>query len=96
MLTTFYDSFIIYIRRLIFCVNVEINVLLIEIFIDFKMKYYVNKISSYVKQFLQKLTNRNATNKHSDFDSIIKQTDFNTSIIFNIADSDGFDEDAAF
>ena len=95
-LTTFYDSFIIHIRRLIFCVNVEINVLLIEIFIDFKMKYYVNKISSYVKQFLQKLTNRNATNKHSDFDSIIKQTDFNTSIIFNIADSDGFDEDAAF
>ena len=60
------------------------------------MKYYVNRISSYVKQFLQKLVNRNATDKHLNFDSITEQTDFGTSIAFNIADSDGFDEDAAF
>ena len=96
MLTMFYDSFIIYIHHLIFCVNAEINVLLTGILIDFKMKYYVNKIFSYVKQFLQKLVNRNATNKHSDFDSITEQTDFDISTVFNIANSDGFDEDAAF
>ena len=95
-LTTFYDLFVIRIRRPIFCANAEINVLLIEILIDLKMKYYVNKISSYVKQFLQKLVNRNAINKHLDFDSIAEQADFDTSIAFNIADSDGFDEDAAF
>ena len=92
----FYNSFIIHIHRLIFCVDVEINVLLTEIFIDFKIKYYVNKIFSYVKQFLQELVNRNAINKHSDFDSIIEQIDFDTSIVFNIADSDGFDENVAF
>ena len=92
----FYNSFIIHIRHSIFCVNVEINVLLIEIFIDSKIKYYVNKIFSYVKQFLQELVNRNAIDKHSDFDLIIEQTDFDISIIFNIADSDDFDEDVAF
>ena len=93
---TFYDSFIICIRRSIFCVNVEINVLLIEILIDFKIKYYVNKIFSYVKQFLQELVNRNTTDKHLNSDSIVEQTDFNISIIFNITNNDGFDEDAAF
>ena len=95
-LMMFYNSFIIHIHRLIFCVDVEINVLLTEIFIDFKIKYYVNKIFSYVKQFLQELVNRNAINKHSDFDSTTEQIDFDTSIAFNIADSDGFDEDVAF
>ena len=80
----------------IFCVNVEINVLLIEIFIDFKTEYYVNRIFSYVKQFLQKLVNRNAINKHLNFDSITEQTDFDISIIFNIVDSDDFDENVAF
>ena len=53
-------------------------------------------IFSYVKQFLQELVNRNAINKHSDFDSTTEQIDFDTSIAFNIADSDGFDEDVAF
>ena len=95
-LTTFYDSFIIHIRRLIFCVNVEINVLLIEIFIDFKMKYYVNKIFSYVKQFLQKLVNKNATDKHLNSDSIVEQINSDISIAFNIIDNDDFDENAAF
>ena len=92
----FYDSFIIHIRRLIFCVNAEINVLLIKTFIDSKTKYYVNKISSYVKQFLQKLVNKNVTNEHLNFDSIAEQTDFDISTAFNITNSDGFDEDAAF
>ena len=92
----FYDSFIIHICHSISCVSVEINVLLTGIFIDFKTEYYVNRISSYVKQFLQKLVNRNATDKHSDFDSIAEQTDFDTSIAFNITDSDDFDENAAF
>ena len=93
---TFYDSFVIHIRRPIFCVNAEINVLLIETLIDSKTKYYVNKIFSYVKQLLQKLVNRNATDEHSDFDSTVEQTDFNISTVFNIADSDGFNENAAF
>ena len=93
---TFYDSFIICIRRSIFCVNVEINVLLIEILIDFKIKYYVNRIFSYVKQFLQKLVNKDATDKHSNSDLIAEQTDFNISIIFNIADNDDFNKNAAF
>ena len=92
----FYNSFIIHIRHSIFCVNVEINVLLIEIFIDFKMKYYVNKIFLYVKQFLQKLINKNVINKHSNFDSIAEQTDFDISIAFNIIDNDDFDENVAF
>ena len=92
----FYDLFIIYICCLIFYVDFEINVLLIEIFIDFKMKYYVNRISLYVKQFLQKLVNRNATDEHSDFDSIIEQIDFDISIVFNIINSDDFDENVAF
>ena len=87
---------IIYIRHLIFYVNVEINVLLIEILIDFKMKYYVNRIFLYVKQFLQELINRNMINKHLNFDSIAEQIDFNISIIFNIADNDDFDENVAF
>ena len=95
-LMMFYDSFIIHIRRLIFCVNAEINVLLIKTFIDSKTKYYVNKISSYVKQFLQKLVNKNVTNEHLNFDSIAEQTDFDISTAFNITNSDGFDEDAAF
>ena len=95
-LAMFYNSFIIHIHYPIFCVNVEINVLLIGIFIDFKTKYYVNRISSYVKQFLQELINRNAINKHLNSDSTIEQTDFDISTAFNIADSDGFDEDAAF
>ena len=95
-LTTFYDSFITHIRCPILCVSAEINVLLTEVFINLKMKYYVNRISSYVKQFLQELINRNAINKHLNFDSIIEQTNFNTSIIFNITDSDDFDEDVAF
>ena len=93
---TFYNSFITHIRCPIFCVSVEINVLLIEIFIDFKMKYCVNKIFLYVKQFLQKLVNRNAIDEHSDFDSITEQADSNTSIVFNIVDSDDFDENVAF
>ena len=95
-LMTFYDLFVIHTHRPIFYVNVEINVLLTEIFINFKMKYYVNKIFSYVKQFLQELVNRNTTDKHLNSDSIVEQTDFNISIIFNITNNDGFDEDAAF
>ena len=95
-LTTFYNSFIIHTHCLIFCVNAEINVLLIEIFIDLKMKYYVNKIFSYVKQFLQKLVNRNATDEHLNSDSIAEQVDFDISIVFNIADNDDFDENVAF
>ena len=95
-LMTFYDLFVIHTHRPIFYVNVEINVLLTEIFINFKMKYYVNKIFSYVKQFLQELVNRNAINKHLNFDSITEQIDFDISIIFNIADSNDFDENVAF
>ena len=75
----FYDSFVIHIRHSIFCASIEINVLLTGIPIDSKMKYYVNRISSYVKQFLQELANRNATNEHSNSDSIAEQADFNTS-----------------
>ena len=92
----FYNLFIIYTHRLIFCVGVEINVLLTGIFIDFKIKYYVNRIFLYVKQFLQELVNRNVINKHSNSDSITEQIDFDISIVFNIINSDGFDEDAAF
>ena len=92
----FYNSFIIHIRHSIFCVNVEINVLLIEIFIDSKIKYYIIKISSYVKQFLQELVNKNAINKHLNSDSITEQTNFDTSMAFNIVDSDDFDENVAF
>ena len=96
MLTTFYDLFIIYIHHLIFCVNAEINVLLIEILIDFKIKYYVNRIFSYVKQFLQKLINKNAIDEHLNFDSIVEQIDFNISIAFNIIDNNDFNENVAF
>ena len=92
----FYDSLIICTHRPIFCVNAEINVLLIGIPIDFKTEYYVNRISSYVKQFLQELANRDAINKHSDSDSITEQIDFDISTVFNITDSDGFDENVAF
>ena len=60
------------------------------------MKYYVNKIFSYVKQFLQKLVNRNATDEHLNSDSIAEQVDFDISIVFNIADNDDFDENVAF
>ena len=95
-LTMFYNSFIIHIRHSIFCVNVEINVLLIEIFIDSKIKYYIIKISSYVKQFLQELVNKNAINKHLNFDLIIEQIDFNTLIAFNIVNNDDFNENVAF
>ena len=95
-LVMFYNLFIIYTHRLIFCVGVEINVLLTGIFIDFKIKYYVNRIFLYVKQFLQELVNRNVINKHSNSDSITEQIDFDISIVFNIINSDGFDEDAAF